>query len=1010
MKRLSTLFVIGIFAAYVLLTLLFTYPVIIHVGTEAAGLGSDMHYTLSKILNNYARLRDLGYAGALWDTVKNVRVDPITIHTALYAIFGAPLGYNLSWMFSYIASGFGMYLLAKEVLEGSRLLRRFTPRNDNARVVSRGDDRRTVRSTDNSFRTYLTIQGAAFLAGVIYAFNPAHVAWSFGFAGSTHTEWIPLTTFFILRFVRRPRIVTAVALLFSLLLLIQGENHFAAFYALFLIVFLPFIFWNHRSVFKNRVFLFSSFAVLILAVAVGIFHYLPLLRIATSQENWLNPGQEQAIRYSNDLLSAVVPPFTHGVWGDFFEPIRSSFTGNEVDYSAYLGYTLIILIAMLLVHQRTREILFWTLAGVGFYILSLGPYLHVQGVIEPRIPLPYLLLYKAFPFFENIRAIDRISVSAYMCFAVVFAFAVAHIAERIRHPRRAALAIVGIGALLVTEYFSVPIPTTSLAYSPFYTMIRDEPGNFSILEIPSETNYRAAARSTYYQAIHQRPMINTFQFARSNPNDPIVQRNQEIPILKELLYELPHDAFPQAHSAIDTLNRQNNTAILSSFGIRYITLHKEFIGEGDREMPLEEYVYLRSFLEEAVSARKVFEDDTLAAYRLNDDLFPITPAPLLIEKNGWEPYQVDGGLAYQVVQTGAELTIRNIFHQEGATLQLFARGREGSVLRVDWGDGQSYRFALSKDFQRFRISSSLAQEDTRIQFVMETSEGGEDASAKAEITKISTDGMSKTRGVYEQILSKNDGSVLQIPFHGYSTTRTDEQERILSPRSLGMPEDLSPLDSVPLIGSALFYGSGEGEDSFSAHHDIFDDSFYASSISSFLARSGTKTIVLHTNLLSEKDVDAYRTMIEQYVPLISQSTQDDMIVYSIAPKEDSSQPWAHVGKNWDILERVGSVVQVRKMNEGAQIVVHNSSAHEISTTFAADIRTCSEGRQTLVATIDGKKVSEKEITWSEFAPVRFALMIANGEHEIRFQTSEPQSGTLAECPIWFSDVSITENS
>lgn len=989
MKRRSFLTHSGALAAYVLFTLFLTYPVIAHIGTDAAGLGSDTHYTLSKIINNYARLRDLGYLQALGDTVKNVRMDPITIHTALYAVFGAPLGYNLFWLFSYIASGFGMYLLAKEVLEGSRLPRPYGPRND------------------NSLQTFFVIHGAAFLAGIVYAFNPAHVAWSFGFAGSTHTEWIPLATFFILRFVRRPRVSTAIALSISSLLLLQGENHFAAFYALFLLVFLPFILWRHREVFRNRVFIVSSFIVILVGGAVALVHYLPLINIATSQENWLDPGLEQAIRYSNDLLSAIVPPFTQTVWGDFFEPIRSRFTGNEVDYSAYLGYTLILCIALLLVHKRTREIWFWTLAGIGFYILSLGPYLHVQGVVEPHIPLPYLFINTFVPFFENIRAIDRISVIASMCLAVVFAFGVVHLTEKIRRPRRAALVFVVIGALVITEYFAVPIPTTSIAYSPFYTMIRDEPGQFSLLEIPSETNYRAAARSTYYQAIHRRPMINSFQFARANPSDPLLQRNQEIPILKELLYELPHDAFPPTHSAIDTLNRSNNTAILSWLGVRYITLHKEFIGEGDREMPLEEYIYLRSFLEEAVSARKVFEDDTLVAYRLNDDRFPITPAPLLLQGEGWGSYQIDGGKAYQTVGTGTELIARNIFTQKETTLQLFARGQEGSVLRIDVEEGQTYRFLLSKDFQKFRISSPLGPEDTHIQFAIEKADGTEDREASAEITQISTDGASAHSVLYEEILNTKQGTILQIPFFGYSTTRIDEKERILSPRTLAHQADLSPLRKVPLIGNALFYGSGEGEDSVRAHHDILEDSFYASAISSFFARLGTQTIVVHTDLLSEKDGDAYRAMIEASVPIVSQSSQEDVIVYSIAPEEDDSLPWMHIGENWDILERVGEDVQVRKVADGAQIFVHNTGTRTIESTFTADTRTCSQGQQTLVASLDGERIAEKKITWFEFSPVSFELTIPNGEHEIRFQTSEPQSGTLAECPVWFSDVQLT---
>lgn len=714
----DTLIALCVFGVFVFLTLLFTYPVIRDARVNIAGVGSDTHYTLSKILNNAARLKNLGAKGLLMETVQNIRMDPITIHTFLYWVFGEPLGYNFFWLFSYVVSGFGAYLLVKEILVGR-------------------DHRKNSARAESSYLPW-TVHAAAFVGGLVYAFHPAHVAWSFGFAGSTHTEWIPLATYALLRFLRNPRLRAFFAFVIFFLLLVQGENHFAAFYAVFLFPLLAFYLPRHKGVLRNRRFIFYAISAIVIGAGVAVFHYLPLIRIASSSDNWLNPGLEQATRYSNDLLSAVTPPFMHPLWGNFFAPIRQRFTGNRVDYSAYIGFTVLALLALTLARRRTKEILFWAGVAIVFYLFSMGPYLHVFGLVEPRIPLPYFLLQEYVPFFDNIRSVDRFAVLAFLGFAVVAGFAMNTFFERLKNAPAKRMLFAGVVFLIILEYLAIPIPTTSIEYSPFYDRMKNEAGEFSIIEIPSSTNYRSAARSAYYQAIHGKPMINTFHFARLNPSDPVLIRNQSVPLLKELLYDLPRDTDVVGHSAMDVSDSEQNTALLNYYGVRYIILHKEFTGYAGDEIRPRDFSGVLNFIEHFLRVQRVYEDDGLIAYRVIDDATLNTP--ILRKGDGqWEGFFLDEGQPFNRIRSSANLVIDNALQQNTTILAFSIRKSQPEERFV----GIQYR---GKEVARYRLSSTLTEFQTLLNVVSEgesaitltvyDSEGNTDSTIQADLTRI----------------------------------------------------------------------------------------------------------------------------------------------------------------------------------------------------------------------------------------------------------------------------------
>jgi hypothetical protein len=96
--------------------------------------------------------------------------------------------------------------------------------------------------------------------------------------------------------------------------------------------------------------------------------------------------------YVTDLLGFAVPSVFQALRPAEAASIFTRFTGNPVEWNAYLGVPLIvILVAAIVVGRRQRFVLVAGLTALTVAVLSLGPRLHIAGV-DTGIHLPYRLL------------------------------------------------------------------------------------------------------------------------------------------------------------------------------------------------------------------------------------------------------------------------------------------------------------------------------------------------------------------------------------------------------------------------------------------------------------------------------------------------------------------------------------------------------------------------------------------------------------------------------------------
>jgi hypothetical protein len=146
-------------------------------------------------------------------------------------------------------------------------------------------------------------------------------------------------------------------------------------------------------------------------------------------------------------------------------------------------------------------------------ILSLGRELKVFDRVY-SIPLPYALLYDHVPGFHGFRDPARFFYIGYFCLALLAAWGMGSLLQRVRGWRAAAAVLLCLAALL--EYWVAPVATPHVAVGaaipPVYQWLEGRPPNTPVLELPigqqNATIWSEQALMTYYATYHWQPIIN----------------------------------------------------------------------------------------------------------------------------------------------------------------------------------------------------------------------------------------------------------------------------------------------------------------------------------------------------------------------------------------------------------------------------------------------------------------------------------------------------------------------
>ncbi len=590
---------------YLVLTLLLTVPVVLNFFSSVPSWGSDTMQVIGVSGEKANFFEDVGLLRGVFNEIKNSSFNILSIYAIFQIIFGRIVAYNILFIFSFVASGVSTYYLVR----------------------------------------YLTkSKPAALVAGIIFAFSPFHFHNSMSTnVGTMHQEWLPLFALFLFKFFEELKPKDFFWMAFFLFLIGFTEHQLLAFTLIFILLFILYkLFSEPKKFLRLRLWVF---AIISLSAFSFIFFLLfkPYLSVAHSADNYLNAGYKATVKYSNDLWAVLVPPSFHSFWPQAMSEIKEKFIRKPSSlHSVYVGYSVLLLLitsffVKLLVKYRLKRnnekektiplkgLVFWIMVAISFWLLSLGPQLSAQGPIDPPIKMPYWLIYKYLPYYENIRTVGRFFVYAMLGLAVCAGWSLAVTADsfskRENKPNelnssnakenffwliRKNIFYIVVALIIILEFLPVPLKTNSLNHSSIYERMGQDKEKYSIIEVPGSTDYNFASRVLVWKSIHRKNTVNDYDFARVIDDHFAFQKST--PIINELLYGLPNDSKSDKDIFKDSFYSISND-ILSYYNVRYIILDKEGL-KGKPEKGKPNLIFSgKAYIKNVVKCSAEFEDD-----------------------------------------------------------------------------------------------------------------------------------------------------------------------------------------------------------------------------------------------------------------------------------------------------------------------------------------------------------------------------------------------------------------
>ncbi len=467
--------------AYLLMALLFTFPLVFNISSMMVGVEEDNYQFLwnmwwmkrSLFREDLLHTDMLFYSHGADLTYHSLTYYNSIISIALQPFFPLPVIYNLLSIQILVLSAFFTYLLVLELTQETK---------------------------------------SAFLAGAFFGFSPYLLMKLSHHLNIASVQFIPLTLLMMLRISKNPRFSNAVYLSLSFLLVTLCDWHHGLITGLFMLLFFLFQFYRERSFYIIK---YLAFSCLIFVVLIAPFAF-PLLKGLNSFDELQMGGYD----YNKlDLLSIAVPSYDQSIWGRFFRPLYERFEGNDWENVAFIGIVPGILLVLYVYKKKYPDI--WISMFIVFYVLSLGSHLGVFGHsvlnlkgqtmstlwfsdhlpdISLRIPLPFMLI-QNLPFFSIIRTPNRFVIIAYLMAAVMLAYSVKEICQGKRYLHWLLL------FLIIFEFIAIPFPLSRIEVPEAYSSLGM--GSQPIIEFPSD-NYKSDAKYMFYQTYHERPILSGY--------------------------------------------------------------------------------------------------------------------------------------------------------------------------------------------------------------------------------------------------------------------------------------------------------------------------------------------------------------------------------------------------------------------------------------------------------------------------------------------------------------------
>jgi hypothetical protein len=670
---------------YLALTLALTYPLVKEFASAIPGDSFDgwqnywnLWWVRTALLDQHASpwFTNLLYAptgvGLLFHTLNAFNG---FMFLPVQLAWGLLPAYNTVVLFSFAVGGLGAYLLARQVLgPGSH-------------------------------------RGAAFVAGLVFTFSPYHIAHLLGHMQLISLEWIPFFALYLLRAVDRPaRTRNALMALLLLVLVTLCDWYYLLYCLIFSAVVAAWIVGRvvvrairaqqATSATNWRETLIRSLLALTVVWALWAVLLspllLPMVREAR-QYTFMVPDPAQSRTLSADVLAYILPQEFHPLWAQWAQEQARVFTATVSEHQVFAGFTVIGLALIALTcmalrkcHARDKGSFdsgFWLLVLIVFFVLSLGPVLHIAGrtALLPgggEIPLPYGWLSQYVPFMDITRSVSRYDTMVMLALGVLAAAGVDFLARRLR--LKIAAPIIA-SALVLFEFLPAPYPVSPPDTPGWYDTLAADPRPGAVLNLPANWD-----RPGYllYQTVHGKPLTMAY-ISREDPRT-LADR---APVLQHF-----------RHLGPDIIRfdlAAQGQQVLSDLGIRWVVLDRYKMPGGN------ERAYTEAAAKEIFGGQPAaYEDDRLTVYEVAE---PAENGPYILLGEGWQPFDKESGT--RAFSSAADVTVQA--RSAGPTTLRITLADGSPPLNLP-RDGDSYVMSLALQPGANKVRVSASQPDDRV--------------------------------------------------------------------------------------------------------------------------------------------------------------------------------------------------------------------------------------------------------------------------------------------------------
>jgi hypothetical protein len=555
--------------------------------------------------------------------------------------FGLIAAYNAVVFLSWVLAGYGIFLLARWVIEGrgARGEGRYAPVAA-VSIPQAAVDVETGWGAKGTFASFV----APFVAGLVYTLSPFHMAHLLGHMQVMSLQWMP---FYILALLRSLQLAKAgrpwrrVALWAGFFLILTGLCDW--YFVLYLFLFTALTLLWHWAAPPGRfgwrklgrMLAPPLVAGLLFAVALS-FWLAPMVLEATLFRFMVRPAADLYI-LSASVMDFLVPNRLHTL----FRPDSFTWIGNQIapvsERTITIGYTALALAAAALA-LAWRKAAFWWVMAIFFFVLALGPQWHWGDIAWKDIPAalngeemtswtPYGLLNQLVPFMRISRSVSRFAVMVQLCVAVLAGIGLWRLLAAMQNSISHYVVSVLMLAALIFEYWVAPYPLSPPDTPAWYAELAADPDPRAVLNLPM--NYD---RPGYllYQTVHGKPLTVAY-ISRDDPRT----LTERTPVLQHFRHLGP--------DIIEVEPVQVAGTVFTDLGVGAVVLDRYKMPGGDE----------RTYTEELAAAifagqTPVFEDERITVYKVA----PVdAPRPyLMLGALGWGPLEsTDGTPAHRTL-------------------------------------------------------------------------------------------------------------------------------------------------------------------------------------------------------------------------------------------------------------------------------------------------------------------------------------------------------------------------